>query len=42
MFSLIIIYTLFEVIADIYFLLFQLSNDISWVIANVAVFFLFR
>ena len=39
MFSLIIIYTLFEVIAGINFLFFQLSNNISWVIANVAVFF---
>ena len=39
MFSLIIIYTLFEVIADINFLLFQSSDNISWVIANVAVFF---
>ena len=39
MFSLIIINTLLEVIADINFLLFQSSNNISWVIANVAVSF---
>ena len=32
MFSFIIIYTLFDVIADINFLLFQSSNTISWVI----------